>query len=280
MKKMKYSKITIVAVTIITLILLSSPSVFAGAFKLNIYPPTTPIQPGIEMREIRGVHQNIPTIFDNLLPNLWASQYTFIEVDEKPSWASVTFPDSTPITPPDGVEYELTGIVTVSEDAPAYDFGMVKLSITTGKFARTIFPWIPGLGNEFKMDQSFQIQAGYIPSLSATNPLAVHLPPNSFKNVSFLVTNTANAKSTLEFSVQQSDIPAGWNVITPGPNSVDAGDQVKILATVYAPEGNESVDEWVHIPLNIHIKSVAEPTGASADYAVTITAHCVSDDEY
>jgi hypothetical protein len=80
MKKMKYSKISIVAITIMTLILLLSPSAFAGVFKLNIYPPTTPISPGIEMREVNGVHQLLPGFIDNILPGLLASQYTFIEV--------------------------------------------------------------------------------------------------------------------------------------------------------------------------------------------------------
>ena len=277
--KKTFSKIFMLVVSLIVCVFLVTPAVSAGAFKLNIIPPAEPIKPGVEMREIEGVHQLIPSIIDNMLPSLWASQYTFIEVAEKPSWASVSFPDSAPITPPDGVEYELTGFVAVSNDAPAYEFGTVKLSITTGKFARTIVPWIPGLGNEFNMDQSFQIQAGFVPSLSATNPFAVHLLPDSYKNVSFFVTNTANAKSMLEFSVQQSDIPDGWNVIPPGPCSVDVDEQVQVLATVYAPEGNESVGEWVQIPLNIHMNSVAEPTDASADYSVMITAHCVSDEE-
>jgi hypothetical protein len=275
MKKMKYSKITIVAVTIIAVILLSSPSVFAGAFKLNIYPPTTPISPGIEMREIEGVHQNIPTIIDNILPSLWASQYTFIEVAEKPSWASVTFPDSSPITPPDSVEYELKGIVAVSEDAPAYEFGTVKLSITTGKFARTIVPWIPGLGNEFNMDQSFQIQAGYLPLLTATNPPAKEGSPNTNIAHELEIVNTGNARSLIQFRINNNEIPDGWSISTPAAIFLDPDETVKIPVDVYTPRTFGYTDEWSQIPMDINVRSVVEPSGATANYTVTLSSHCI-----
>ena len=100
MRKMKYTNTNFITILVITLILLLSPSVLAGSFKLVIFPPTTPIQPGIEMRQINGVHQLIPGTIDRLLPNLWMSQYTLIEVAESPSWASVSFLEYGLVTPP------------------------------------------------------------------------------------------------------------------------------------------------------------------------------------
>ena len=71
MRKMKYTKLSIVSVSIIVLMLMMSPSVFAGAFKLIINPPTTPIQPGIEMREVTGLTQLIPNAIEQaIFPDL------------------------------------------------------------------------------------------------------------------------------------------------------------------------------------------------------------------
>ena len=147
----------------LTLLLVFVPTVSAGEFKLVINPPTEPIYPE-EMVEISGIHQLIPgnSLLEKILPDLWMSQYTSIEIVEKPEWLSVTFPDSNPFTPPDGVEYWLTGYVSIKENAPMNTTGTVKLSITTGKFMRTItflpdrFPYT----NEFKMDQQFEVRTG------------------------------------------------------------------------------------------------------------------------
>ena len=130
-----------------------------GSFKLIFYPPTA-IVPDDGMVVVNGIHQLIPSVFDRLLPSLWMSQYSFIEIVESPEWLSASIPDATPITPPDGIEYPLTMIIAISEDAPMNTYGTLELSITTGKFMRNIFPsWFP-LCNEFKMDQSITFQTG------------------------------------------------------------------------------------------------------------------------
>jgi len=275
MKKMRYSKTSLVTISIIALIILLAPSVFAGVFKLVIYPPMTPIKPGIEMREVDGVHQLIPSGVDNVLPSFWMSQYTFIEVKEAPSWASVSFPDSTPITPPDSVEYSIKAIVAVSEDAPAYEFGTVKLSITTGKFMRTIFPsWFP-MCNEFNMDQSFQIQAGYLPLLTATNPPAKEGTPNTNINHMLHLVNNGNARSLIEFTVDYDAIPDGWSIAPPASLYINKGESIDVPVDIYSPRTFGYTDEWAQIPIKMNMRSVVEPTGDSANYTVTVSTHCV-----
>ena len=276
MKKMKYTKVSIAFVSIIFLILVISPSVFAGAFKLVINPPTTPIQPGIEMREITGITQLVPTpIEEKILPNLWVSQYTSIEVAEIPEWATVSFPDSNPLTPPDSADHEFNGFVAVSEDAPAYEYGTIKLKITTGKFARTIFPWLPGFNAEFNMDTSFQIQAGYLPLLTATNPPSKEGAPNTNIVHTLHLANTGNARSLIQFKVNSKDISSGWSISRPASLYLNKGESIDIPVDVYTPRTFGYIDEWALIPMDINIRSVVEPNGAQANYSVTFSSHCV-----
>jgi hypothetical protein len=276
MKKMKRTKVSIVFVSIIALMLMISPSVFAGAFKLVVNPPTTPIQPGIEMRQITGVTQLIPTAIETtLFPQLWVSQYTSIEVAETPEWAQVSFPDSNPITQPDSVDHEFTGFVSVSEDAPAYEYGTIKLKITTGKFARTIVPWFPGLNAEFNMDTSFLIQAGYLPLLTATNPPSREGSPNTNIVHTLHLINTGNARSLIQFKINSGDIPSGWSISRPASLYLNKGESIDIPVDVYTPRTFGYIDEWALIPMDINIRSVVEPNGAQANYSVTFSSHCI-----
>jgi hypothetical protein len=132
--------------------------VSAGTFKLTINPPTERIYPTDHL-EINVDCQLIPTIFERFLPQLWMSSYTIIEVDETPEWLSISIPNDGIITPPDGEEHNLQIFVAISIDAPMNTTTQVNLSITTGRFMRTIFPLSP-LSKEFDMDQSFIVQTG------------------------------------------------------------------------------------------------------------------------
>jgi len=152
-------RITLFGILII-LIFLMFPIISAGEFSLIIYPTDEKMVPN-EYFEIHGTHQLTPDFFENLLPKLWVSQYTFIEVSNAPEWLSVSIQNSAPLTPPDGMKHSITIYVAITEDAPMNTTGQVDLDITTGKFMRTMFPWFQGLGNEFDMGQSFQIQTGY-----------------------------------------------------------------------------------------------------------------------
>jgi hypothetical protein len=152
-------RITLFGMTII-LIFLMFPIVSAGEFSLIIYPTDEKMVPN-EYFEVHATHQLTPDFFEKLLPKLWVSQYTFIEVKNAPEWLSVSIPNSAPLTPPNGMKYSMTIYTAVTEDAPMNTTGQVDLDISTGKFMRTMFPWFPGLGNEFDNDQSFQIQTGY-----------------------------------------------------------------------------------------------------------------------
>jgi hypothetical protein len=130
-----------------------------GAFKLLVNPPAEPIIPG-EIVEVEGVHQLIPSIFDRILPTLWVSEYTEIEVAYSPDWCVVSIPDKDILTPPSGDDYRFYLYIVINDDAPMNYFDKISLNITTGKFMRTIFPsWFP-LCNEFNMDIEFIIQTG------------------------------------------------------------------------------------------------------------------------
>jgi hypothetical protein len=134
-----------------------------GEFQLVIYPPTEPIYPE-EMFEISGMHQLIPgnSFLEKILPKLWISQYTIIEVIEKPEWLSVSIPSSALLTNPDGEEYPFDVYISLTENAPMNTTGTVELSLMTGKFMRTL-AFISDrspLSKEFEMDQSFQIKTG------------------------------------------------------------------------------------------------------------------------
>ena len=277
MKKMRYSKTSLVTISIIALIILLAPSVLAGSFQLVVYPPETPIKPGVEMKHVEGFVQNSPGAIDNLplLPPLWFYQYTNIEVAEKPEWATVAIPESTPMTPPDGQKYDLTIIVAVTEDAPAYEFGTVKLSISTGKFMRTIFPsWFP-MTNEFNMDQSFVIRSGYLPLLTATNPPAKEGTPNTNINHVLHLVNTGNARSLIEFSVDYNAIPEGWSIAAPASIYINKGESIDVPVDIYSPRTLGYTDEWAQIPIKMNMRSVVEPTGESANFTVTVSTHCV-----
>lgn len=155
-------KTIVIGVLFLILFIILVPLATAGDFSLTIHSPEEVAIPD-EYLEINGTHQLIPSLIDRILPKLWASQYSIIEIADKPDWLSVSITESTLITPPDGKEYSFKIVVATSEDAPMNTSGTVKLSIVTGKFARTI-PWIPGLifglDDEFEMDQSFQFRTG------------------------------------------------------------------------------------------------------------------------
>ena len=128
-----------------------------GAFKIIIHPPTEPLEQ-FETREIRGTHQLIPGALDQLFPLLWMSQYSLLECKSAPDWVVVTIPDRGLITPPDGVEYSFTILISLQNDAPPNTVGKISMGITTGRFMRTMFPsWFP-LCNEFNLDQEFTIR--------------------------------------------------------------------------------------------------------------------------
>lgn len=170
----------------------------------------------------------------------------------------------------------MTGVVAVSEDAPAYEFGEVKLNITTGKFMRNIFPsWFP-MCNEFNMYQSFQIQAAFVPGLKIGDVPSITLPPNTNEDIMINITNTGNGRSKLQFSIINYTLLNGWSVELPPSIYLDRDQMTEAVLTIYTPNTNEEIDEWVTLPLSISQKSVVEPNAPSDNYTVMINIHCLN----
>jgi len=272
MKKMRYSKASLVTISIIALILLLAPSVFAGSFQIVVPPLEEPIKPGLEMKTVTGFTKNVagPTDF---MKGLWGNAYTEITVVEKPEWATVTIPESSILTPLDGEKHEFDILVAVSENAPAYEYATVKLQIVTGKFIRMVFSNLPI--PEFNMDQSFTIRSGYLPLLTATNPSAKEGIPNSFINHEIHLVNTGNARSLITFKTDYTAVPDGWSVNTPAQIYLNKGESYDVPIDIYTPREFGYIDEWSQIPINIDMRSVVDPTGASQNFTVTIPSHVV-----
>lgn len=130
-----------------------------GAFQIIIHPPSEPIV-HYETLELTGTHKLIPSAFDRMLPSLWASQYSVLEVTESPEWLVVNIPNQFIFTPPDGNTYNFSIFITINDDASMNTAATFTISITTGKFMRTMFPsWFP-LCSEFNLDQEILIRTG------------------------------------------------------------------------------------------------------------------------
>ena len=113
-----------------------------------------------EIAEISGFHKLTPDTIDKILPQIWMSQYSVIEITEVPVWIQATVPDSAPVTPPDGIAHEIKMMVGLRENAPMNTKETIKMLITTGRFMRTFFPsWFP-LCDEYTIERSVLIQTG------------------------------------------------------------------------------------------------------------------------
>jgi hypothetical protein len=130
-----------------------------NAFQIIIYPLTEPLKP-YEIREITGTHQQIPGVIDSLIPGLLGWQYSQLEVAKCPEWAVVTIPNKYIFTKPDGQVHNFSLFITLNDNAPMNTAATIGISITTGKYMRTIFPpWFP-FCQEFNLDQEILIRTG------------------------------------------------------------------------------------------------------------------------
>ena len=153
------SKMIPCSILFVIIISVIFPFASAGDFSFNISSPDETIEPR-ELIEVSGTHQLTPSMLDKILPELWMSQYSFIEITDKPEWIEVSLPDSEPITPPNGVIHQIKMFLSLNENAPMNTKGTIDLTITTGRFMRTIFPsWFP-LCDEYTIEKSISIQTG------------------------------------------------------------------------------------------------------------------------
>jgi hypothetical protein len=139
-----------------------------------------------------------------------------------------------------------------------------------------MFPsWFP-FANEFNLDQDISIKAGYLPLLTPTTPTPKEGKPNAEIFHTITLKNSGNARSIIQFSVDQEDIPDGWSVQAPAPVYLNAGESIDAPLTVLTPREFGYIDEWASIPLNVEIMSALEGSeGRSQSYSIPTTSHCV-----
>jgi hypothetical protein len=274
MRRSKYTKVTIFAVSIVTILLILSPTVFAGSFQLFIEPYEGTIKPGIERVQVKGFHRNTPGPTD-IFKGLFFAQFTHIEVKSKPDWATVIIPEADILTPLDDVQYNFSIWLSVSEEAPAYQDATISLSITTGKFIRNVIKFGP-FAQEYPMDSDIAIKSGYLPLLTPSTPVPKEGTPNSEIFHMITLKNSGNARSIIHFSVNNNDIPKGWSVQAPAPIYLNPGESSDVPLTILTPRDFGYIDEWATIPLNVEIMSALEGSdGRTQNYTIPTTSHCV-----
>jgi hypothetical protein len=275
MEKFRCTKASIIAVLVAIFLLLNIPSVL-GAFELVIYPDDKgPIQPGVERRKLDGFAEYIqPSRIISNLPFAWFWQQYSIKVESKPEWASVT------VTPPESLvapnkKENIMVHISVTENAPAYQDGVIRFDIESGFFIRNtgigrlIFP-------SYALDTEIPIKSGYLPLLTTTNPPPEEGRPNSEVHHTIPLKNTGNARSLIKFSVDSKEVKSGWNVQVPPPVFIDPDDEVEVFLTVLTPRDFGYIDEWEAIPVNIEVMSALEgEVGPRNNFTVSTISHCV-----
>ncbi|MBS3777917.1 MAG: carboxypeptidase regulatory-like domain-containing protein [Candidatus Thermoplasmatota archaeon] len=244
------------------------------SFQFEFIPYTDgPITPGVETAEISGYHQFNGDPLPQKFPHILFWQYTTIEVIFKPDWATVTMPESTFLSHPDGRKNNFSIFVSVSENAPAYKSSPIQFRLTTGPFMRIFYN---SISKEQTMIKEFSIQSGYLPLISIENPSVTEIPPDSFETIQLNITNTGNDKSRVDTTLFTEDIPNGWNVEPITHAIVDSGETNSIQIGVYTPKEYDFIDEWVSLPLTLQVTHPHSSVSEMSNYSINILVHCYS----
>ena len=270
MKKYNHMGMVLLSILFITFLLVVTPSVLGGSFRLEVYPSQEPISPGVELKEVFGFAEYVGGPFNpNALP-FW--QFTVMEVKSKPDWATVILPTASLLSPPTGVRENFSIFVGVSEEAPAYEYGSVSLSIRSGPFWRMML----GMELPYNLDTDFSVQAGYLPLLSITLPPPIEGMPNSFIYHKVQITNSGNAPSEVTFKANTQNIPEGWAIQTPPARVIGTKATEEVAFVVTTPNRFGYIDEWVPINIDVQVTSVlGGATRESKNYTVSTLSHCV-----
>jgi hypothetical protein len=241
-----------------------------GAFEFLISPYNDPIRPN-ETVEIHGYHKLRGNNFQQQFPLLFilSWQYTTFELESKPEWVNIDIREDRFLTPLDGIEHNMSFFVSVTNDAPGYQYGTIKFKITTGKLWSRLFEL-----QTYQIDQQIQVNAAFVPGLIVEDPPIKTFPPKTLEEIPLNITNIGNAQSILQFNVNYEEIPYGWNVQIPKPLFLDVDEMISTNITVYTPFTDDFIDEWVTFNLKIIVKAVVDPSCPSMNYTLPITVHC------
>lgn len=235
-------------------------------FKLEIYPYDGLIEPEKEPVEIKGFHKFIGNPIKELFPIQAFWRYTTLKVKFKPDWATVALPNVELFSHPDGRRNNFSIYVSVSKDAPAYDYGMISLEIKSGSYWKEMI----GLPLRYNLDKDIPVMPGFYPLLYIEQPQPLNISIGE-EEISILnITNLGNARSEVIHDVNYSNIPDFVSLIVPPPLILNLGDTIH-MPYVFSVDSNAvSSDDWYEFPINIEVLSTLEgSTGPVENYNLT-----------
>jgi hypothetical protein len=185
------------------------------------------------------------------------------------------------ITPSDSIisfdsQEDISIVVSVTENAPAYEYGVISLDIESGYYIRNtpfgnFFPSYP-------FDKDIAIQAGYLPLLSSISSGVKEGIPNSQITHILTLKNSGNARSRLDFNVNINDMDQeiGWSAQQPNSLFIDVEETINVPLTIITPNQFGFIDDWAQISVDVTVSSPLEPlSNNTATFTVPTTSHCV-----
>ena len=178
--------------------------------------------------DLSGLYVDDMWYIEEINTNAYENQSIFgnIKVNNTPSWCTATvFPNlNVPLNiKKDGFSREVTLVIAVDEDAPAFSQEEIELEITVGNIGSIV-------GGTYT--RKIQFIAGYLPLLDFNIPEKTKsISPGEIADFQMNVENLGNAKTLLNIDVL--DKPEGWTIGV--PDKVEINDSSTIILNVQGP---------------------------------------------
>jgi hypothetical protein len=180
-----------------------------------------------------------------------------LSILEKPEWCYANITNPTIDVVVDDTEPSKTGItLTITEKAPAFQQGTIKIRATNKELSGIFFTRVPK--TEYDYDISFEI--GYWPMLNySTNNTEMEIPPLNETYIPIKIKNLGNGVTKVLIEIEE--VPEKWNVTY--PTSVT-------LASAISGQGNET-------EINIKVKPPKDFSTRTIN--VSLTSHYLGNPE-
>ena len=172
------------------------------------------------------VYYHVVGLYANLQLMLIGNKRVKIQlsITEKPQWCTASIENANISISPKSSEPAISTLkISVTESAPAFTQGTVRIKATSSEIRGLIFKRVTAGEQEF--DVAFVI--GYIPVINyELEKNYYEIPSNSISSVPIKLTNLGNGPTVVNIKVKE--IPANWNINYPSTvllgSSFEGGD--------------------------------------------------------
>lgn len=167
-----------------------------------------------------------------------------LSIVEKPDWCDASIANPTVSILPDDTEPAKARLtLTVTEQAPAFQQGTVKIKATNKEISGIFFTRITK--EEFEYDISFEI--GYLMKLNyTTNNTLMEIPPINETNIPIKIKNLGNGDTTVLIEIK--DMPEKWNITYPP--------SVTLASPISDEENEKEINIKVKPPKDFSIETI------------------------